>query len=550
MSVLTAPEPELLEIPDLSEEMTSLLSPAHGSLSSLPASPVLTYSPTELLIMQYQQDILALKKKQIVWAKSNLLYFFHPQDQQVGFFDCQLSIKLAEGTNRSGKTVAGIVDDICHALGFYPWKVPENLRNKAVEYYSRHTHELPKDCLTPRQRSLKIIILEDDWDTADEILISGKEGEPGKLTKYLSADCIADQEKNGQGYIKKITLTNGSSISIDTQKSFVNDPGSFEGKDYDRVHFDEPKRRDLWVSVTRGLVDRKGDQVWTLTPLKEAWIYDQFIVPYQNGDKTLGVFHFDTELNPHVSKEGWEAFKKNLTEDEAEARVHGRWGHLQGLVYKEFIPRMFKDGGNLIEPLTTDYLLDHCSGYGFFDVHQRQKQAWLGIAFDDRGRLIAFDEIFARELIKEICQMVTSKLKFHTRIKEELKFERWFADPICFVDDPVDGHRWADEFVDLGFPIEPASKLREAGIGKTRRAFKDRTTLVCTNCSRLIWELQHYQWGEWRNAADKGEKEKPVDKDDHMVENFYRAHMADLCYVKALPNHGKPIKGYSWISQL
>lgn len=539
----------LLSTPSLSPSGQPAHSKTQDSLPEFPAQP-LTHTAVMSMEQHYQQEILELKKKQLAWMKANLLYYFKPQDQQVAFFECQAPVKMAEGSNRSGKTTAGIVDDICHLLGFYPWKVPKALQNKSIEFYSRNRHLLPKDCLTPRQRPLKFIVLEDDWETADEILISGKEGEPGKLIKYVPPACFASQEKNGQGYVSKIIFTNGSSLAIDTQKAFTNDPGSFEGKDYDRAHFDEPKCREMWVSIARGLVDRKGDQVWTLTPLKQPWLYDQFRVPYQNGEKWISVFFFDTELNPYINREGWEAYKASLTEDEAEARVKGKWTHLQGLVYKEFLARLYAQGGNLIEPLTTEYLLDHCSAYSFFDVHQRQNQACLLVAKDDRNRTIVFDEVFVKALFREFGEKVRSKVMFHSRKtskgEETLAIERWLCDPLAFVDDPVDGHKWADEFIELGFPVEPASKLRDAGIAKTRQAFKDRTLLICTNCHRLIWELQHYVYAEWRNSQAKGEKEKPVDKDDHMVECLYRAVMADLSYVKGQAHYGKPIEGYKW----
>jgi len=40
----------------------------------------------------------------------------------------------------------------------------------------------------------------------------------------------------------------------------------------------------------------------------------------------------------------------------------------------------------------------------------------------------------------------------------------------------------------------------------------------------LIWEFEHYQWDDWRGRAAerKDPMEKPMDKDDHMMENLGR----------------------------
>lgn len=39
-------------------------------------------------------------------------------------------------------------------------------------------------------------------------------------------------------------------------------------------------------------------------------------------------------------------------------------------------------------------------------------------------------------------------------------------------------------------------------------------------CVRAIWELEHYQWEDWRGKAAerKSPRERPMDKDDHEIE--------------------------------
>ena len=47
---------------------------------------------------------------------------------------------------------------------------------------------------------------------------------------------------------------------------------------------------------------------------------------------------------------------------------------------------------------------------------------------------------------------------------------------------------------------------------------------IFDTCKRHIWEFQHYRWDDWtgRNADKHGPKQRPVDKDDHMLENLGR----------------------------
>jgi len=47
---------------------------------------------------------------------------------------------------------------------------------------------------------------------------------------------------------------------------------------------------------------------------------------------------------------------------------------------------------------------------------------------------------------------------------------------------------------------------------------------VFSTCTRTIYEMEHYQWDDWSGklADRRGEKQTPIDKDDHMIENLGR----------------------------
>ena len=474
--------------------------------------------------VELKQRHLSLQKARLEWLKKHRIYYYRPLPHQDKFHKNSCHIKIAAGSNRSGKTTAGVLDDIAFALGFRPWELPEHLKLKGIKWLLENYHLIPDSCKTPIKPPVKVIIIEDDWEVADDILLTGTIDKAGKLTFYIPPDAIVATEKNGMGYVNKFVLINGSTIKIDTEKSFTNDPLSFEGTNYDLIHWDEPKKRDMRVAMKRGLVDRHGYETFTLTPLAEPWIKDE-VWDKAGVNPDIAAFFFDTECNTHISREGWEAFKASLTEDEIEARVKGKWIHLKGLVYKEFKPRMQKDGGHFLEPITHDWIRKNATIYGAIDPHARQPMTCLFLAADRFERLIVWDEVFAKVLIPDFCSLIKSKLIYHGAEDDQLTMlpvYLWIIDPIAFIEDPTDGGKWADAFHANDIPVIEAPKRKEHGIVETRQAFKDDRLFIASNCTRTTFEIQHYVYDDWKNKGSRNEKERPVDKDDHMMECLYR----------------------------
>ena len=496
----------------------------------------------EELLNQEKQSLYKLLEKKESWIKRNRIYYYSPLEHQKKFHASKAHIRLASGSNRSGKTTAGVIDDIAAAIGFKPWELPVEFKDKPISYWMLNTHLVPQGLTMPQKTPIKILIVEDDWDTADDILLSGNSDRAGALKYYLPEDAIAvgGWEKNAMGYNYQVTLKNGSVIRIDTEKSFINDPNSFEGGRWDRIHFDEPKKRELRVALKRGLSDNYGYELFTLTPLSEAWIKDEIYDKSKEGSDTESFF-FDTKNNPHISAEGWQSFIESLDEVEKEARIMGKWVHLKGLVYPEFSAKMFSEGGHLIEPPSMEWIAENASVYLMIDPHSRQPQTAVFMLADNRGRWLVWDEIFLKCLIPDFCKMIQDKLSYIDAkgVARRLPVETAVIDPIAFNQDPVDGSNWAQAFIDNGINVLPASKQREFATVQTRKAIKDRKLLFSNKCSRTVWEIQHYVYDEWKNKGTRNEKERPVDKDDHCMECLGRGVVMEPVYRK--PFESKPI---------
>lgn len=61
---------------------------------------------------------------------------------------------------------------------------------------------------------------------------------------------------------------------------------------------------------------------------------------------------------------------------------------------------------------------------------------------------------------------------------------------------------------------------------------------VFSTCTRHIYEFTHWQWEDWRGSTReyKDPREKPMDKDDHMMENVGRVIIEDLPFQEAQVN--------------
>ena len=98
------------------------------------------------------------------------------------------------------------------------------------------------------------------------------------------------------------------------------------------------------------------------------------------------------------------------------------------------------------------------------------------------------------------------------------------VDPIAFIPNPVDGRCYADVFIENGLNVVPAPKELSTGIQKAKQELvRENNIFIMSSCSETIKEFYTYCW-------DK-DKEKPVDKNDHMMECFYRACVVGLNWV-------------------
>lgn len=258
--------------------------------------------------------------------------------------------RLMELGNKSGKTRCGIAEDIAHALGHRPW-----LSEDDPDYHIGV--KVPNRGLIGCE-TLAQSVMQKIWP---------------ELKLLIPKTCGITFKRNPQGQISYITILTddhgkkcGSEIFI---RSYDQEPDSFEGIDYDWEHWDEPPPKPILQAAERGKIVTNAPSWFTMTPLKEAYIYDEYsLKAFNNGgdDDEIYVIRgsiwencqdwcFKCRLSipenasvrsvrrcpqckrmmGFITKAGIDEYLKTLDPEEKEARELGMWRHLSGLVYKE-----------------------------------------------------------------------------------------------------------------------------------------------------------------------------------------------------------------------
>jgi len=448
------------------------------------------------------------------------LMFYQPFPKQDMFHKHgHIKRRYVRTGNRFGKSTLGAAEDCAWAFGKRPWYPDSDPACWAG---------IPK-------RSTKGLIIVADWDKAHEIFTNPADGQAkGKLLKFLPSEAITRLRRNASGAIYEITVKcihgGESTITLDTIKSFKSNPMGQESSDWDWIHVDEPCPKDMWIANARGLVDRNGSAWFTCTPINQAWINDMFLIRKFIRKEIDGSVQKDENHwmvtgssydNPHNTAEALAMFENELSDAEKECRIKGMPLALSGLVYKSFDEAVHVLN---VPPIGWKDWLHPPKGYTirvFVDPHPSTPHAVLFAATSPQGFVFYFHEIFRQCLIHDLCDMINEVCEGH-------EIANVYLDPAGFINNPITGECFADIFYNEGLIPEKAVKDLTGGIMATQAALGKRLRLpdgklvpvlyFAPHLSETLWEFDHYEWMSDRH-------DKPVDKDDHMMENLYRSIM-------------------------
>ena len=235
--------------------------------------------------------------------------YYVPNKMQYEAHRCESRTILYCGGNRAGKTTFGAMELCYHLTRKYPAWYPLSKRFK---------------------RPIKAVI------SGTSFAIIARVIEP-KLFLYLPRDYYS-VKRTAQGYLSRITCVDGSVVDILTSEM---DDMMYESANWDFAWMDEPQQKRKWQGIQRGLVDTRGKEIISFTPLTEPWMKEE-LVDKADG-KRISLFQVNIRDNRQtidgseiLSEEGISEFESTLPEDVRETRIDGKFFHLRGVVYKEF----------------------------------------------------------------------------------------------------------------------------------------------------------------------------------------------------------------------
>lgn len=324
--------------------------------------------------------------------------------------------------------------------------------------------------------------------------------------------------KTAQGFPSQIRCNDGSIIDILTLEM---DQMAYEGADWDLVWCDEPQNQAKYYGLKRGLIDRGGRIVITFTPLTEPWMKEE-LADRADG-KTVDLITADMRDNLQtitgqtiLTEEAIQEFESIVPDDIKETRLHGKFFHLRGSVYKEFGSEHvetwdYDNKSSVICVLDPHDRVPHHVIWAFVDRDDNLyvDYEWQGhIELDDLARKIVSIEKargynMKRRLIDPNFGRKPSQVGANKNVMRELA-----ANGCTFYEanDNVElGHMVVRDYLhfDRSKPINSINKPK---------LFFHKERCPCT-----IKSMRNLQYEEWTGkiAGDRDPKEREKDKENH-----------------------------------
>lgn len=344
--------------------------------------------------------------------------------------------------------------------------------------------------------------------------------------------------------------------------TYEQDVTEFEGITLGWAWFDEPPPQAIF-KATVSRMRRGGIIIIGATPLAgSAYLYDAFAtgqfeveVNTTEGGQTqkymrkVAYIEADVEsacrehgVRGHLRHEDILRMTAEYSEDEKQARMYGKFQHLVGMVFKRWSRKV-----HVIPPFQVN-LRDY-TVYEFLDPHPRTPDAVMWVAVDRKGTKYVIDEMFIKvEGIEDLASRIKNKASQYRVVKRMA--DPWIFTPNQHLDD---GKTLAMKLADQGLNYIEATKERAMSDRRISDALnyvdingfmqKAPEVYVFDTCQRTIFEMEHYRWQEYtgKSADLHDPKAKPVDKDDHMIENLGRALYNEPVFIPYNPPQSIPM---------
>jgi endogenous inhibitor of DNA gyrase (YacG/DUF329 family) len=425
---------------------------------------------------------IELGKRMVEYRVGNLLEFFdkspnpgpNPKQAQIleAFLDPSYLTFGMDGGNRLGKTFLLTTLGLSVVFGKYLWNNESLLHlfphkyPRKVKYVGQGWHDHIQGVVIPQIREL--------WPA------------------------VRVKETHGNGIITDTfwkDVQTGGTIEIQSNNQ---DTKEHEGWKGDLILYDEPPRREIYVANARGLVDRKGREVFAATLLAEPWI-DKDVKKKvgKDGKPEKSVFWVSgtsyDNVGYGITKEGVDQLSAKLTDNERQARIFGIPQYMQGLIYPQFSR---KEHFFPWFPVPLTWMVDIA-----IDIHPRERQAVLFVATDPRNDRYICDEVWDYGDGTWVGEQIVKKVN-----NNSYRVNRIVIDPLSKGDANNAETTYQKVFNVLaryGFSLETASKDKDAGILEVKKHLRGPNNkpsiFLLDNCMRTLSEIEGYMWNKETN---------------------------------------------------
>lgn len=171
----------------------------------------------------------------------------------------------------------------------------------------------------------RVIVVLDKPDKVDSTWLP-------ELRKWYNFNPDKQFHKRGKPYVSQITMDNGSELIFMFHDQ---DPMTFESVEVDKVIFDEPPPRHVYIALRRGGRKKDSNPQYLIigTPITGSWLRKEIYEPWSRGElPSTDCFKFGTAVNEHNLADGYiQDFSSVLSDKEKRIRLHGEFFDLEGL---------------------------------------------------------------------------------------------------------------------------------------------------------------------------------------------------------------------------
>ncbi|MEA3430210.1 MAG: hypothetical protein U9R08_02975 [Nanoarchaeota archaeon] len=350
-------------------------------------------------------------------------------------------------------------------------------------------------------------------------------------------------KKRGKNFLSHFTTDTGFVFDILSYEQSVKE---FESATLGFVWFDEPPPIEIYKAAVARM--RQGGIIFiTATPLKgSGWMYDKILCNTDQEKGSRGAVQasvwdnsIERGVRGRLKSSNIERMLAEYDEIDLLAREKGLFQHLAGLVFKKFNNKV-----HVVEPFDVP---DDWPVWHALDTHPRVADAGLWLAVSPKNQYFVVDEISVEGGIESLVSRIKTKNTMYRVVK-------MLIEPAAFnFDKHTNEKPLSTRLVHKGLTYQPGSKKRRAAERRIRDAFDYEIAgnemvyppelFIFKNCIKTIYEIQHYQWDEWRGviAGRKTPKEVPMDKDDHFIEDLGRILTTEPKYFPPEPKGANKI---------